>query len=613
MSLSFLHSTGGGAATTTTTYDYLSSHHRPNIHPNSSLLHLPKLYRRHALVVKATVFSPEETLVKKPPPSSSPTPAPLRVVSTDSLVYESGFLGAVPEYSSPESSDDGSAAAMECLTNILSSKVYDIAVQSPLQLAEKLSERLGNNVWLKREDLQPVFSFKLRGAYNMMVKLPKEQLERGVICSSAGNHAQGVALSAKKLGCDAVIVMPVTTPEIKWKSVKRLGATVVLVGDSYDEAQAYAKNRAEEEGRTFIPPFDHPDVIMGQGTVGMEIVNQAKGRPLHAIFVPVGGGGLIAGIAAYVKRIQPEVKIIGVEPADANAMALSLHHGQRIMLDKVGGFADGVAVKVVGEETFRICKELIDGVVLVNRDAICASIKNMFEEKRSILEPAGALALAGAEAYCKYYGIKNENVVAITSGANMNFDRLRLVTELADVGRQREAVLATFMPEDPGSFKKFAEMVGPMNITEFKYRYNSAKEEALVLYSVGHHTVSELEALKERMESSKLRTINLTNNDLVKDHLRHLMGGRSDVQNELLCRFVFPERPGALMKFLDVFSPRWNISLFHYRAQGEAGANVLVGIQVPSSEMDEFRERADNLGFMYAIESDNEVYEVLMH
>ncbi|XP_021743182.1 threonine dehydratase biosynthetic, chloroplastic-like isoform X2 [Chenopodium quinoa] len=542
---------------------------------------------------------------------SSPPDDVLKLVSADSLKYESGFLGAVPHRRS--TSDSLASSAIENLASILTSRVYDVVVESPLQLAEQLSQKLGTYVWFKREDVQSVFSFKLRGAYNMMVKLPKEQLERGVICSSAGNHAQGVALSAKKLDCNAVIVMPVTTPEIKWKSVKRLGATVVLVGDSYDEAQAYAKNRAEEEGRTFIPPFDHPDIIMGQGTVGMEIVNQSKGRPLHAIFVPVGGGGLIAGIAAYVKRIQPEVKIIGVEPADANAMALSLHHGQRIMLDKVGGFADGVAVKVVGEEPFRICKELIDGVVLVNRDAICASIKNMFEEKRSILEPAGALALAGAEAYCKYYGIKNENVVAITSGANMNFDRLRLVTELADVGRQREAVLATFMPEEPGSFKIFAEMVGPMNITEFKYRYNSAKQEALVLYSVGHHTVSELEAMKERMESSKLRTINLTDNDLVKDHLRHLMGGRSDVQNELLCRFIFPERPGALMKFLDAFSPRWNISLFHYRAQGEAGANVLVGIQVPSSEMDQFQQCADNLAFMYAIENGNEVYEVLMH
>lgn len=277
---------------------------------------------------------------------------------------------------------------------------------------------------MKREDLQPVFSFKLRGAYNMMAKLPREQLDRGVICSSAGNHAQGVALAAKKLKCSAVIAMPVTTPEIKWKSVERLGATVVLIGDSYDEAQAYAKKRAKEEVRTFIPPFDHPDVIIGQGTVGMEIMRQTK-APLHAIFVPVGGGGLIAGIAAYVKRVAPKVKIIGVEPSDANALALSLHHGQRIMLDQVGGFADGVAVKEVGEETFRLCKDMVDGVVLVSRDAICGSIKDMFEETRSILEPAGALSLAGAEAYCKYYGLKGENVVAITSGANMNFDKLR--------------------------------------------------------------------------------------------------------------------------------------------------------------------------------------------
>ncbi|KAK6942709.1 Threonine dehydratase, ACT-like domain [Dillenia turbinata] len=528
--------------------------------------------------------------------SSSSSSYSLKKVSADSLQYESGFLGAVPIREEMDVGD-GVINAMGYLTNILSSKVYDVAIESPLQFATKLSERLGARVWLKREDLQPVFSFKLRGAYNMMVKLPKEQLEKGVICSSAGNHAQGVALAAQRLGCNAVIAMPVTTPEIKWKSVKRLGATVVLVGDSYDEAQAYAKQRAVEEGQTFIPPFDHPDVIMGQGTVGMEIVRQMQG-PMHAIFVPVGGGGLIAGIAAYVKRVSPEVKIIGVEPFDANAMALSLHHGQRIMLDQIGGFADGVAVKVVGEETFRLCKELVDGVVLVSRDAICASIKDMFEEKRSILEPAGALALAGAEAYCKYYGLKDENVVAITSGANMNFDRLRLVTELADVGRHLEAVLATFMPEEPGSFKKFCEQVGPMNITEF---------------NVGLHTVCELNAIVERMKSSQLRTINLTDNGLVKDHLRHLIGGQSQVPHELLCRFVFPERPGALMKFLDAFSPRWNISLFHYRGQGETGANVLVGIQVAQEETDEFLEQARSLRYEFAVETSNDAFKFLMH
>ncbi|GER40078.1 L-threonine dehydratase biosynthetic IlvA [Striga asiatica] len=509
------------------------------------------------------------------PLTAPPSPAsePLLRVSPSSIQCESGYL--LPnENLGSNGAADGSLNAMEYLTNILVSKVYDVAYESPLQLAAKLSGRCGVNIWLKREDLQPVFSFKLRGAYNMMAKLPKEQLERGVICSSAGNHAQGVALAAQRLGCNAVIAMPVTTPEIKWRSVERLGATVVLIGDSYDEAQAYAKKRAADEGRTFIPPFDHPDVITGQGTVGMEIVKQMQG-PLEAIFVPVGGGGLIAGVAAYVKRVAPQVKIIGVEPFDANAMALSLHHDQRVVLDQVGGFADGVAVKVVGEETFRLCRELVDGVVLVGRDAICASIKDMFEEKRSILEPAGALALAGAEAYCKYYGLKGVNVIAVTSGANMNFDRLRLVTELADVGRRREAVLATYMPEEPGSFKQFCELVGPMNITEF---------------NVGLHTDLELEAMVRRMKSAQLHTINLTENDLVKDHLRHLMGGRSNVKDELLCRFIFPERPGALMKFLDALSPRWNISLFHYRGQ----------------------DRANSLGYEYELETRNEAFQLLM-
>ncbi|KAL0336947.1 UNVERIFIED_CONTAM: Threonine dehydratase 1 biosynthetic, chloroplastic [Sesamum calycinum] len=542
----------------------------------------------------AEILPSAEKVNRVPPlngPISSSASAPLLRVSPSSIQCDSGYL-LQNENLGTTVVNDGTLNAMEYLTNILASRVYDVAYESPLQLATKLSERWGVNVWLKREDLQPVFSFKLRGAYNMMAKLQKEQLEKGVICSSAGNHAQGVALSAQRLGCNAVIAMPVTTPEIKWRSVERLGATVVLVGDSYDEAQTYAKKRAEEEGRTFIPPFDHPDVIIGQGTVGMEIVKQTKG-PIEAIFVPVGGGGLIAGIAAYVKRVSPEVKIIGVEPFDANAMALSLYHDQRVMLDQVGGFADGVAVKVVGEEPFRLCRELIDGIVLVGRDAICASIKDMFEEKRSILEPAGALALAGAEAYCKYYGLKGANVVAVTSGANMNFDRLRLVTELADVGRRREAVLATYMPEEPGSFKQFCELV------------------SIVMLCWPSHRIK-LEGMVKRMESAQLRTINLTENDLVKDHLRHLMGGRSNVKDELLCRFVFPERPGALMKFLDALSPRWNISLFHYRGQGETGANVLVGIQVAQHEMDEFRDRANSLGYEYELETRNEAFQLLM-
>eukprot|EP00850_Spirogloea_muscicola_P009959 SM000057S18389 [mRNA] locus=s57:323487:326608:+ [translate_table: standard] len=462
-------------------------------------------------------------------------------------------------------------------------------MESPLELAPKLSERVRARVLLKREDMQQVFSFKLRGAYNMMAQLPPEQLARGVICSSAGNHAQGVALSARVLGCSAVVAMPVTTPEIKWLSVERLGAAVVLVGPvfglltcpyySHDARPlvAYAMRRGEEEGRVFIPPFDHPDVIAGQGTVGLEIVRQHPG-PLHAIFVPVGGGGLIAGIAAYVKRLRPEVRIIGVEPADANAMALSLHHGRRVQLEQ-----------------------------------------DMFEETRSILEPAGALALAGAKAYCTYYGLEGEAVVAVTSGANMNFDRLRLITELANVGARREAVLATSMPEIPGSFKTFASMVGPkLSITEFKYRYADDRV-AHVLYSVGVHTQDELDALKERMITAGLPTVDMTSNDLAKDHLRHLaspcmhkVGGRTDVPNETLYRFVFPEKPGALAKFLHMLSPRWNITLFHYRSQGEMGANCLVGLQVPADEARDFELSANALGYEYENESGNEAFHMFM-
>ncbi|XP_019186466.1 PREDICTED: threonine dehydratase biosynthetic, chloroplastic-like [Ipomoea nil] len=357
----------------------------------------------------------------------------LPVVSPGSLTSEAGRL--IPNLACRHGNESYNYRAMEYLTAILSSnKVYDVAIETPLQLSSMLTARLGNNIWLKREDLQPVFAFKLRGAYNMMSKLPREALDKGVICSSSGNHAIGVALSAQKLGCNAVVVMPVTTPDIKWRSVERFGATVALVGDLYDEAQAYAKRRGEEEGRTFIPGFDHPDVIAGQGTIGKEIFNQSN-FPIHAIFVPIGGGGLIAGVAAYIKMVNPQVKIIGVEPSDANALALSLHHGKRVMLEQVGGFAEGVAVKAVGEETFRICKEYVDGVVFVGRNAMCASIQDMFEEKRSILEPAGALSLAGAEAYSKYYNLKDQNIVAITSGANINFDKLRLV---ADVGRELE-------------------------------------------------------------------------------------------------------------------------------------------------------------------------------
>ncbi|KAM3339998.1 threonine dehydratase 1 biosynthetic, chloroplastic [Capsicum galapagoense] len=559
---------------------------------------------------RATISKPAAILTASEPVQIEPEPEPDQLDGTLPLVVHPSSLQCDQGYLIPNNprGDIGYSYVREILT----SKVYEIAEETPLQLASKLSDRLGVNLWLKREDLHPVFSFKIRGSYHMMAKLSKEQLEKGVICSSAGNHAQGVALAAKRLGCNAVIVMPVITAEIKWKSVERLGATVVRVGDTYEEAQAYAVARGKAEGRAFIPPFDHPDIIIGQGTVGMEMNRQLKDK-IHAIFVPVGGGGLIAGIAAYMKKVSPDTKIIGVEPVDSNSLALALHHDRPVMLEQVGGFADAVAIKMVGEESFRLCRELIDGVVLVNHDAICASIKDMFEEKRSILEPAGALALAGAEAYCKYYGLKGENIVALTSGANMNFDRLRFVTELADVGRQREAVLATYMSVEPGSFKMFYEMVEHMNITELKFRYSSEKENARVLYRVGRHTKSELEEIVDRMESSQLHTINFTNNELVKVHLRHLMDGTSNVHNELIGRFIFPNRPGALMKFLDTFSPRWNISLLHYRAQGETGANVLIGIQVPEDEVDEFRDQADSLGYEYAVETLNEAFQELMH
>ncbi|XP_030958306.1 threonine dehydratase 1 biosynthetic, chloroplastic-like [Quercus lobata] len=484
---------------------------------------------------------------KLPKPSHIPQ---LMRVPAESLVYESGFLGAVPKKLAGESHNHNHKD-INYLNEILLSKVYDVAVETPLEYASKLSEKLDVHIWLKREDLQPgVFSFKLRGAYNMMAKLSREQLRKGVICCSAGNHAQGVALSAQKLGVDAVVAMPTTTPEIKLKTVERLGATVVLVGESYAEAQEYAKHRAKEEGRTFVPGFDHPDIIAGQGTVGMEIVRQLR-APLHAIFVPVGGGGLIAGIAAYVKSVCPEVKIIGVEPYDANSMALSLYHGQRIVLDKMGNFAEGVAIEEVGEETFRLCRELIDGVVLVSHDAICASIKDMFDEKRSILEPAGALAIAGAKAYCKYYGLQDENVVAVTSGANMNFNKLRLVSKLADVGWQHEpeAVFLTIVPQKREKLEQFSG----------------------------------------------------------------LACDQSSIENEILCRFVIPDRPGVLMKLLNAFNGRWTMNLFHYQGQGESGGNVLMGLQVVSSEMDEFKALADTLGCDYAFETSNKALQLQLH
>jgi threonine dehydratase len=497
------------------------------------------------------------------------------------------------------------------LERILTARVYDVAQESPLDPAPNLSNRLHNRLLLKREDMQPVFSFKLRGAYNKMAKLSHAQLKHGVVAASAGNHAQGVALAAQRLGCKATIVMPVTTPAIKVQAVEARGATVVLHGDSYDEAFVRAMELTEESRATFVHPYDDPDVIAGQGTIGMEILRQHAG-PIHAIFVPVGGGGLISGIAAYVKRLRPEIRVIGVEPADADAMYRSLKAGERVPLAQVGIFADGVAVKLVGEETFAICKELVDDMVLVDSDAICAAIKDVFEDTRTILEPAGALSIAGAKAYVEQHRPRDKTLVAIASGANMNFDRLRFVSEQAEIGEQREAILAVTIPEKPGSFKKFCSLLGTRNITEFNYRFADPKQ-AHVFVGVQVHNREETTKIVASLERHGLRAVDLSDDEMAKLHIRHLVGGHAPLaDNELIYRFEFPERPGALMKFLNSMSRGWNISLFHYRNHGADYGRVLVGIQVPPEEMGEFQRSLDQLGYRYWDENGNPGYRLFL-
>lgn len=511
---------------------------------------------------------------------------------------------------------DPSLSGMGYLKRILTSRVYEAAVETPMIVMEQLSDRVGNKVLLKREDLQPVKSFKLRGAYNRMAELTEEELARGVICSSAGNHAQGVAYSAQQLGADAVIAMPVTTPRIKVDSVKRLGGTVALVGDTYDATQAYAMQRARDEGRIFIPPFDDPAVIAGQGTTGIEILRDVgkllgRGEVPHAVFVPVGGGGLIAGIASYIKRLAPEVRIIGVEPAGANAMAQSLQRGRLVELSKVDPFADGVAVRKVGAECFRICQELLDGVVLVGNNEISAAIKDVFTETRSILEPAGALSLAGAKAYLEYHDMEGEAVVAISSGANMNFNRLRQVSEMADVGNRREAVLGTVIPEERGAFKKFVSMLGALNITEFKYR-QGASQDARVFYRVNYSGADVIEELCDRMRTENMPTYDLTEDQITEMHLSQMIGSSATVANERVFTFNFPERPGALALFLDTFSPKWNITTFHYRASGEAAGRVMVGFEVCDDTREEFFAAVDKLGFDYEETTDNLTFRMFL-
>ncbi|WP_284615819.1 threonine ammonia-lyase, biosynthetic [Aquabacterium humicola] len=497
------------------------------------------------------------------------------------------------------------------LKKILTARVYDVAIESPLDPARSLSRRLGNHVLLKREDQQPVFSFKLRGAYNKMAHLTKEQLDRGVICASAGNHAQGVALSARRLGCRAVIVMPVTTPKLKIDAVAALGGEVVLHGDSYSDAYQHALELQQADALTFVHPFDDPDVIAGQGTIGMEILRQHQG-PLDAVFVAIGGGGLISGVASYIKAVRPEVKVIGVQTRDSDAMVRSVKAGKRVTLPDVGLFSDGTAVKLVGEETFRLARTLVDDFVIVDTDEVCAAIKDVFQDTRSILEPAGALGVAAIKQYVAQHKLKGQTLVAITCGANMNFDRLRFVAERAEFGEQREALYAVTIPEERGSFRRFCELIGPRAVTEFNYRI-SDPQQAHVFVGVAISRRDEADKIARSFERHGFPTVNLTDDELAKEHVRHMVGGRSELaEHERLFRFVFPEKPGALMRFLSSMHPEWNISLFHYRNQGADYGRILVGIQVPRGDQRAFKDFLDALAYPYVEQTDNPVYRLFL-
>ncbi len=502
------------------------------------------------------------------------------------------------------------------LKKILTARVYDVAVESPFEPAKALSRRLHNKVLLKREDQQAVFSFKLRGAYNKMAHLTVEQLKKGVICASAGNHAQGVALGANRLGTRAVIVMPTTTPQLKIDAVKALGGEVVLQGDSYSDAHAHALTLQKKQGLTFVHPFDDPDVIAGQGTIAMEMLRQHQG-PLDAVFVAIGGGGLISGVAAYIKAVRPEIKVIGVQMNDSNAMIQSVRAGKRVTLQDVGLFSDGTAVKLVGEETFRLTRKLVDDYIEVDTDAVCAAIKDVFVDTRSIVEPAGALAVAAIKQYVARHKTKGETYAAILCGANMNFDRLRFVAERAEVGEEREALFAVTIPEERGSFRRFCELIGTLpggqrNVTEFNYRISDDRQ-AHVFVGLTTSAKGESARIASNFRKHSFATLDLTHDDLAQEHIRHMVGGHSALaRNERLLRFVFPERPGALMKFLNLMRPSWNISLFHYRNQGADYGRILVGIQVPKTDDKAFAKFLDTLGYAYVEETRNPAYRMFL-
>ncbi|MGE0385724.1 MAG: threonine ammonia-lyase, biosynthetic [Gammaproteobacteria bacterium] len=500
----------------------------------------------------------------------------------------------------------------EYLKLILKARVYDVAQETPLDSAPELSRRIGSQVWLKREDLQPVFSYKCRGAYNMIATLGEEARARGVITASAGNHAQGVALAAQRLGIRALIVMPKTTPEIKITAVRRRQAEIVLHGNTYDEAAEHAHERAARSGMTYVPPYDHPLVIAGQGTVAMEILRQHAGV-LDAIYVPIGGGGLIAGVAAYVKQIEPSIRVIGVEHDEAACMKRALEAGERVVLDHIGIFADGAAVRQAGEETFRITRALVDDVLLVTTDEICAAIKDIFEDTRAIAEPAGALATAGLKKHVEQAGLRDRRLVAIVSGANINFDRLRYVAELAELGEKREMLIAATIPERPGSFRLFCQALGPRLITEFNYRYADAREAQVFAGVQLRHGGAERAHLLEQLRARGFPVEDLTDNEMAKLHVRHLVGGHGGgVRDEIVLRIEFPERSGALLQFLTALGERWNISMFHYRNHGAATGHVLMGVQVPAQDRAAFDAAIDALKMTHCDETGNPAYRLFL-